>query len=391
MSLRAARRIVARTALLATCLASPALHAERPHRVAVIDARDMDDAITLELLARVRGELGAAGFEVVVVPVSGQIDPRAAVETLARDLEPAAVLSVRHVLGAAPGENITEMWVSDRLSSRTLMQRATFDERETSTQTARLAVQVAELLKARLALLWVDPGGSSWTPLPSSESAPESARPPPARGTSPATRPSPSESETAQSESDAAQSEGERARAESELSLGAGLGVLHNFKGGFGSTWAPLLRVGFAPNALSSSTFSLALRVSGAVSPESSKLSFGPGQARIRQGFVLGEVLGRFLPSSAIAPVVSLGNGAFAVAAAGEAEPPYTTNADTTWSGLTSLGAGLWIQPSPSVAWIVEGQVMSSWSKTSIAIANRTIGSVGAPMGFLSTSVVGIY
>jgi hypothetical protein len=173
--------------------------------------------------------------------------------------------------------------------------------------------------------------------------------------------------------------------------LGAGVGVLHNFKGGFGSAWAPLLRVGFAPSALSSSAFALELRVSGAVSPESSKLSFGPGQARLRQGFLLGEALGRFLPGSVVGPVLSLGNGAYAVAAAGEAEAPYTTNADTTWSGLTSLGAGLWIQPSRSVAWIVEGQVMTSWSKTSIAIANRTIGSVGAPMGFLSTSVVGIY
>lgn len=374
---RAARRVIARAVLLATCLVSPALHAERQHRVVVLDARDMDDAITLELLARVRGELGAAGFEVVVVPVSGQLDPRAAAETLARDLEPAAVLSVRHVLGAAPGENVAEMWVSDRLSNRTLMQRATFDERETSTQTARLAVQVAELLKARLALLWVDPGGSNWTPLPSFESAPETVHPPPAP-------PPANEQVSLPLESEASESV-------SQLILGAGIGVLHNFRGGFGSAWAPLLRIGFAPSVLSNSAFSLELRVSGAVSPESSKLSFGPGQARLRQGFLLGEAFGRFLPASVVGPVLSVGNGAYAVAAAGEAELPYTSSSETTWSGLSSVGAGLWIQPSRRLAWIVEGQVMTSWSKTSIAIANRTIGSVGAPMGFLSTTIVGIY
>jgi len=368
MSLRRGRGWF-RAALLAACLSSPALHAEHQHRVVVIDARDTDDATTLELLARVRGELGAAGFDVVLLPVSGEIDPRVAVETMARDLLPAAVLSVRHSRGAA-GESVAEMWVSDRLSSRTLMQRAAFDDRETSTQTARLAVQVAELLKARLALLWVDPGASSWTPLP--------ARPEPAvAAPPPVLPPRPEDSDDASSRS--------------RFTIGAGLGLLHNLKGGFGSAWAPLLRVGFGPSALKSSLFALELRASGAVSPDSSKLSWGPGSARIRQGFMLAEALGRFLPEASVEPVISVGNGAYVVSASGDAEPPFTTSSSTTWSGLSALGAGLWIQPSPSVAWIVEGQVLASWSKTSIAIADRTIGSVGQPMAFFSTSVVGIY
>lgn len=373
MTRREARGRWARAVLLAACLVSPALPAETLHRVVVIDARDTDDATTLELLARVRGELGAAGFEVTVLPVNGQIDPRVAAETLGRDLAPAAVLSVRHTPGSVPGQSIAEMWVSDRLSSRTLMQRASFDDRETSTQTARLAVQVAELLKARLALLWVDPAASSWTPVPArEESAPSLSAPP--------SRPSPAEAE-----------QPETKKASNQLTLGAGLGVLHNFKGGFGSAWAPLLRVGFGPSALSSSAFALELRVSGAVSPDSSRLSYGQSQARIRQGFCVAEALGRFLPTGSVSPLISVGSGAYGVAAAGDADPPYTTNAATTWSGLSAFGAGLWVQPAASVAWIVEGQVMTSWSKTSIAIANRTIGSVGAPMAFVSTSVVGIY
>jgi hypothetical protein len=358
-----------RAALLAACLASPALHAEVQHRVVVVDARDTDDATTLELLARVRGELGAAGFDVVLLPVSGDVDPRVAVETLARDLLPAAVLSVRHSRGAAPGQSVAEMWVSDRLSSRTLTQRAVFDDRETSSQTARLAVQVAELLKARLALLWVDPAESTWTPVP--------ARPPPAV-TAPPPPPAPAE-------------EAKSSTSHGQLTVGAGLGLLHNFKGGFGSAWAPLLRVGFGPSALEGRHFALELRASGAVSPDSSKLTWGPGSARIRQGILLAEALGRFLPEASVQPVISIGNGAYAVSASGEAEPPFRTSASTTWAGLSALGAGLWIQPSPSVAWIVEGQVLASWSKTSISIADRTIGSVGQPMAFVSTSVVGIY
>jgi hypothetical protein len=354
--------------LLAAFLTSLAVRAQYQHRVVVVDARDMDDATTLELLARVRGELGAAGFDVVVLPVSGALDPRVAAETLARDLSPAAVLSVRHSRGSAPGESVAEMWVSDRLSNRTLMQRAVFDDRETSTQTARLAVQAAELLKARLALLWVDPAASSWTPLPAREGpAVAPPAPPPA---------STEEDETP---------------SKNQLTLGAGLGLLHNLKGGSGSAWAPLLRAGFGPSALSSSVFALDFRVSGALSPDSSKLSWGPGAARIRQGFVLGEALGRFLPTSTVQPAISVGNGAYVVSAMGEADAPYSANSSTTWSALSALGAGLWIQPSASVAWIVEGQILASWSKTSIAIADRTIGSVGLPMAFLSTSVVGIY
>jgi hypothetical protein len=89
--------------------------------------------------------------------------------------------------------------------------------------------------------------------------------------------------------------------------------------------------------------------------------------------------------------VISLGNGAYTVSASGEAEPPYSADSSRTWSGLSALGAGLWIQPSRSVAWIVEAQVLASWSKTSIAITDRTIGSVGLPMAFLNTSVVVIF
>lgn len=368
MSPDRARRWLARAALLVACLASPGLRAEVRHRVVVVDARDMDDATTLELLARVRGELGAAGFDVFVLPVTGEVDPRVAAETLARELEPAAVLSVRHSRGAALGESVAEMWVSDRLSNRTLMQRATFHDSETSAQTARLAVQVAELLKARLALLWVEPGTSSWTPVPARVEATAPVAPAP---------PTPPESEAN--------------RADNLVLLGAGVGLLHNFEGGFGSTWAPVLRLGVAPSALSSAIFALEFRASGALTPDASELGWGPGVARVRQGFSLVEVLGRFVPESSVQPVLSLGSGVFAVSAAGEAERPYFAQARTTWSALSALGAGFCIQPSASVAWILEGQVLATWSKTSVAIADRTIGSVGWPMAFFSTSVVGIY
>jgi hypothetical protein len=370
MTSRAARGLWAPVVLLALLLLSPALRAEPQHRVLVVDARDMNDATTLELLARVRGELGAAGFEVVVLPVDGVVEPRAAVETLGRDLAPAAVLSVRHTRGRNPGESVAEMWVSDRLSNRTLTQRAVFDDRETSAQTARLAVQVAELLKARLALLWVDPAPSTWTPVPARPEPPAVEAPQP---------PLPPVDEA------------KSAAVQNQLSLGAGVGLLHNFKGGFGSAWAPLLRVGFRPSALSSSLFALELRVSAAGSPDSSKLAWGPGSARIRQGLLLAEAFGRFMPSAPLQPIVSLGNGAYVVSAVGEADPPFSSSASTTWSGLTALGAGLCFQPSPRVAWMVEGQMLASWSKTSIAITDRTIASVGAAMAFVSTSVVGIY
>lgn len=353
------------TALLSLVIAFDAA-AEYRHRVVVVSVTDSNDATTLELLTRVRGELGAAGFEIVDVSLTGQIGPKEAVETAGDEFSPAAVLAVRHAPGPVPGESVAELWVSDRLAHKTLMQRARFADRDTSSQTARLAVQVVELLKARLAALWVDAGTLESAQPPQQPAPPPAQEPPPAPAAPP------------------------KERSTTQLELGAGLGLLRNFGESVGSAWAPALRFGVSPRGLSSD-FALGARVTAALTPDAAELSYGSGLARVRQAFILAEGYGRLVPSSLVSPLLSVGIGAFSVSVAGQAPPPFPTRSESTISALTSVGAGLWIQPANSVAWILEGQLLAAWSETIVLIDSQNVGSVGWPMAFFSTSILGVY
>jgi hypothetical protein len=369
MTFAGVRSFAAVVAAFLSFVVAPHAGAEYRHRVVVVDVTGSNDATTAELLTRVRGELTAAGFEVVDLTLSGQVEPKVAVETAGSEYSPAAVLAVRHGPGPTPGESLAELWVSDRLAQKTLMQRARFADRDTSSQTARLAVQVVELLKARLAALWVDAGT-----LESAQPAPKPPSPPPPVAERPPAPPAPPAS----------------ARSGSQLELGAGLGLLRNFGDSVGSAWAPALRFGVSPRGLSSD-FALGVRATAALTPDAAELSSGVGLARVRQAFILAEGYGRLAPSSLVSPLLSVGLGAFSVSVAGQAPPPYTTRSESTISALSSVGAGLWIQPANSVAWILEGQLLAAWSETSVVIDSRTVGSVGWPMAFFSTSILGVY
>lgn len=344
-------------------------HAQYRHRVVVVDVTDSDDATTLELLARVRGELSAAGFEIVDLQLTGKVEPKVAVETAATEYAPAAVLAVRHTPGATPGESIAELWVSDRLANRTLMQRARYEDRDTSSQTARLAVQVVELLKARLAALWVD-AGTSERPEPKAAPPPppEPAKPPPPPPEEPPPTKAPS----------------------NRFAVGAGLGVLRNFASGVDASWAPALRLGMSRRDMVQG-LELGVRATAAMTPDTIELSYGQALARVRQAFILVEGYGRILPTSLVSPLLSVGLGAFTVNVAGEAPPPYSTHSDTTLSALSSVGGGFWIQPSNSVAWLIEGQLLAAWSETTVNVDSHAVGTVGWPMAFISTSILGVY
>ena len=126
------------------------------NRVVLLATENEQDLTALELLARVRGELHAAELEVILQSVPADADLRITVESSAPELSPAAVIGVRYLRPVPPQAAGAEVWISDRLASTTLMQVVRLGA-EQGDPAARLAVQVAEVLKARLALLWVKP------------------------------------------------------------------------------------------------------------------------------------------------------------------------------------------------------------------------------------------
>jgi hypothetical protein len=335
-----------------TSCALPA-RADSPNRVVLLATESEQDSTALELLARVRGELHAAELEVIVQPVPAAADLRVAVESSSPELAPAAVIGVRYLRPLAPETAGAEVWISDRLSKTTLMQVVRLNSQQDN-PAVHLAVQVAEVLKARLALLWVKPE----PPTP-----PRPSLPPPS--------PPPSGAERG-----------------GRFLLGLGFGLLQHTRGNV-SSWFPSLQMGYEPVRSSWSTSSF--RVSAAWTPEETTLERPAGAAHIRQTLLLAQALLRFLPHAPVQPLVSAGLGAFRVRVRGETEAPYTSSTTGTWSGATTFGAGLWVQPRGNIVWLLEAQSLIAWSATEVNIEQERVASLGFPTFLLGTSVVGRY
>jgi len=328
------------------------LRANSPNRVVLLTTDNEQDDTALELLARVRGELHAAELDVIVQPVAADADLRVAVESSTPELAPAAVIAVRYLRPMTADNAGAEVWISDRLSNTTLMQVVRLNAQQAD-PAARLAVQVAEVLKARLELLWVKP------------ELPEPPRVPPP-SVLPAPAPTP----------------------RGFFLLGLGLEFAHHSRGDV-SSWLPALQVGYEPRGNSWSTPSF--RLSGSWTPAETTLEHGAGAAHVKQTLILAQALLRFLPQAPVQPFLSLGMGTFWVRVRGDTETPYTSTTTATWSAATTFGTGLWIQPSSNAVWLFEAQGLAAWSATEVRVEQEVIATLGFPAFVLGTSLVGRY
>ncbi len=345
-------------ALACWALKSEAAHAESRHRVVLLASPSEQEESGRELISRLRGELTASGLDVVVVPATEGVDVRDAVETSARELSPAAVIGVRYVPDATPGQLTAEVWISDRLSNRTLVQRGTLTTAN-SAQAARLAVQISELFKARLALFWVEPSPAK--PVATAPCPPPPPPPPP---------PAPEVS------------------APRRLLLGAGLGMIHHFSGSL-SGWFPTLSV--AVESATSRWVALSVRVNAAWTPADTELERDGGAARISQGWGLLHGVLRFAPNAVVQPMFSLGAGAYGVRVKGRAVAPELARTERSWSVASTLGVGLWLEPHRGLAWTLEGQAFAPWSNIVVDIRGAEVATLGFPAAVISTSLLGRY
>src|SRR5580704_3833921 len=142
------RRVAGAGALLAAlALAAPA-RAESARRVVLV-VPEAPGAVATEALARVRGELGAARFEVETDVVANNVDRRATVERALRKAD------ARAAFGIFFGSGVAEIWVTDSVSGRTVVQTLPLSVAAPERRATVLAVKAVDLLKATLAEVWV--------------------------------------------------------------------------------------------------------------------------------------------------------------------------------------------------------------------------------------------
>jgi hypothetical protein len=349
------------TSVLCVALSSATARAEYHRRVLLLE-HPTDNDSDRELLTRVRAELSAAGFEVIVLDVS-EADPKQAVESVGHELHPASVLLIEHLpVSDAPGSGGVELWLADRMLRRTFVLRlkpSDSDGQELdpaanrSREAARVAVQAVELVKARLAELAVT-------------REPSATAPPPPR---PVTPPAPVERGL-------------------HPNLTLAVGLLDGFEPGQ-VTLTPVLRLGLVlPERWTGPVLALELRGGFVGLGRAARIEQGPAAATVRHTAANLDAVMRFLPKMAVQPWLSLGAGFLALDVAGVAPDPYRNHATRTLSGLVAASAGLWLRPLPNFGLALEGQLMNAWSKTVVRIAGEDAGEVAAPLLLLSSGAM---
>jgi hypothetical protein len=161
---------------VAAAVSMHALADPTPARLVVLVASSHSDALTNAALARVQGELQAAGFEVQSVTSGADSDAQSALETIAIDAQPVAVLTI--VMTEA---NVAKIAVSDRVHHTLLAQNVTFDPLDFDHSAQVLAVDSVDILKVNLASWFIDPAAPSASlptlPAPSASVTPSTSAP----------------------------------------------------------------------------------------------------------------------------------------------------------------------------------------------------------------------
>jgi hypothetical protein len=320
------------------CLSLGAFSQASAERRVVLLRPSAPDEVTAMALARIKGELIAAGFEVTVVPQQEELPTRSVVETAAPELRPMAVFAIFHDRAKIGTTSLAEIWVSDRIVDRTSVERMHLDNDEPGRGATVLAVRAVELLKASLAEFWTTP--SERPP----RAAPESP-PPVAKSPAIVRRPAVSEGLAAQ----------------------AAFGMLYSF-GAIGPVWTPLVALSYGTSGGIGARMTVGGLGSDAI------VETVDGSARIQQQF---GTLEAFIMSRWQGPLqafASAGVGAYRVGVEGTGVHPNRGKSGQGWSLLTGAGVGMAAEVYPHIAFIVEGAGYWAWPPDVVRVGNTDEG-----------------
>jgi hypothetical protein len=334
-------------------LAEP-VASEGSHTVVVLRARNAD-AVATEAIARVQGELGAAGFHVVVLPVAGDA-ARTEVKTAGSDLGAAGAFAI--LVHQDEGGRTAEIWVSDRIRRVTIVESAQLTETEHERESEVLAVRAVELLRASLAELWLQP---------------DAPPPHPAQTTVATTAP----------EAPKAQALARPAFA-SGVGLGVGAGVLDSFQS-VGAIWLPSLVFVYGWD----SGLSVQLAFYG-LGPAVER-STPAGSAKVEGQFGSVDVAKTWWPRAPVVPFACAGIGTQHVRVSGTGVAPFDGTTSDVWAAWTSAGVGAALPLYSGLSLIAQMRAATAWPPTAVRIAGVDVGHFGDPSLLVDAHVLGVF
>jgi hypothetical protein len=288
---------------------------------------------------------------------------------MAGSLRPAAVFAVYSTRSEAGDPLSLEIWMADKTSGRTFVQRQSIDAEKAPRAASVLAVQAVELLKARLA--------DASLPLPQPPAATEPPPPPPAP--LPILPPDPLPASEPRSFTVGFGAE-------------AGIGLLLTF-GAIEVTWTPLLRLSYG--ALLGSDTNRPVGLSGRLSlaglGSSAEIAAPAGSASVDVSLALLEGVFSLAPAARVEPFVSAAAGFTQIGIEGRGLSPYLGRSETVRTPLSGFGAGLALEPLDHWSLLLQAQVLFAWKPVVVRLSTIETERIGSPLLALSTGVAAAF
>jgi hypothetical protein len=326
------------------------------HTVIVLRASNAD-TVAAEATARVQGELGAAGFHVVILPVSAD-SASTEVKTAGRELGAAGAFAI--LVHREQGVQVADIWVSDRIRQVTIVESAHVTESDHERESEVLAVRAVELLRASLAELWLQPEAPPLPPAGTPAAVPTLAREVPKREAP--VRPAFS----------------------SGIGLGVGAGVLDSFQG-VGAIWLPSLLLTYGWDT----GFSAELSLRGLGPPVEVGAAAGTAKTELQVASV--DLLKTWWPRARLVPLACVGVGAQHVRVSGTAVAPFAGTTSDVWAPWTSAGLGAAVSLYSGLSLMVQARAARAWPPTAVRIADVDVGHFGAPSLLVDTHLLGVF
>ena len=331
--------------ILTISLSSRKLRAESA--LVVLVRPSAQSVVVSEAITRIRGELVADGFEVLIVDAPAGADPAS---VLARaDQQTGAAVTLGLFLQA--DAKAAELWVIDRLTNKTVVRSVEMTKSPAASVPEVLARRSVELLRASLLEILVDAQKRTATsPTPRGQAS---------RWVAQALEPR-----------------------QSSFGIEAGAQVLAGF-GGVGGAVMPVGRI----RVVLGQRFVARLTVSGLGTRP--RVNASEGTATVSQELGLLELIGEIAPRSWLRPSLSLGAGAYHIGVDGNAASPYAGLEGGRFTFAADAGAGLTLPLTSAFALSLEGHAIFVTPYPVIRFLEVDIATVKSPLLYGALTLVG--
>ena len=294
-------------------------------------------------LTRIREELAAGGFEVVIADPGPSTDPLSTAEAMTH--QPDAAVAVIAVVGD-PEAGSAEIWIVDRIAGPPEVRKIVSSE-DPAHAPEVLAIRTIEILRASALKRLVESTRPPGSPVP----APSGPPPPAAIASGPATGPAPHLA---------------------PLGLEAGVSMFDSVRG-LGPAALPVIRIRLA---FDGPEF---LRVTFAGLGTRPRIETTMGSVAIGQALGLVEIGAAWRPGARLRPIVTLGAGALYLESDGSGIWPYQGVRDAQWAAVTDLGIGALLGMGGQLALALELHALVAFPRPVVRFVEAEVATLGRP------------